>query len=89
MKMELFVLLGDIDNQLECLGVYESREAARAAARVARGIRDVGSENLAALAEDDPSIEDFVIERREVGATPKWGFMQEFRENLDPDAYSK
>ena len=29
--MELFVLLGDIDNQLECLGVYESREAARAA----------------------------------------------------------
>ena len=82
--MELFVLLGDIDNQLECLGVYESREAARAAAR---GIRDVAM--WEGLAEDDPLIEDFVIERREVGATPKWGFMQEFRENLDPDAYSK
>ena len=85
--MELFVLLGDIDNQLECLGVYESREAARAAARMARGIRFTPAEHP--VAEDDPSIEDFVIERREVGATPKWGFMQEFRENLDPDAYSK
>ena len=86
--MELFVLLGDIDNQLECLGVYESREAARAAARMARGIRDgwIMDEDRP---EDDPSIEDFVIERRVMGATPKWGFMEDFREVLDPDAYSK
>ena len=81
--MELFVLLGDIDNHLECLGVYESREAARAAAYMARGATAAGNE-------DDPSIEDFVIERRAVGATPKWGFMDwTCRENLKLDAYQK
>ena len=75
-EMELFVLLGDIDNQLECLGVYESREAAVAAARTAKYL-------------DDPDIQDFVIERRVVGATPKWGFMEDFREVLDLGAYTK
>ena len=81
--MELFVLLGDIDNHLECLGVYESREDARAAAYTARGATAAGND-------DDPSIEDFVIERRVVGVTPKWGFMDwTCRENLKLDAYSK
>lgn len=71
--MELFVLLGDIDNQLECLGVYESREAAVAAARTAKHL-------------DDPDIQGFVIERRVMGATAKWGFMEDFREVLDLDS---
>jgi hypothetical protein len=77
-KMELFVLFGDIDNQLECLGVYESREAAVAAART------VGQ-----VFGDHPDIQGYVIERRVMGATPKWGYMEDFRENLDLDAYSK
>ena len=73
--MEMFVLLGDIDNQLECLGVYESREAAVTAAR-----------NVGQVFGEDPDIEGFVIERRVVGATPKWGFMEDFREILDLNA---
>ena len=79
-KMELFVLLGDIDNQLECLGVYESREAAVAAARTANLAMELAT-NL-----DDPDIQGYVIERRVMGATPKWGFMEDFREILDLDA---
>ena len=80
--MELFVLLGDIDNQLECLGVYESREAAVAAARTA------AFAGLLAQVKglDDPDIQGYVIERRVMGATPKWGFMEDFREVLDLDS---
>ena len=78
--MELFVLLGDIDNQLECLGVYESREAAVAAARTANLAMELAT-NL-----DDPDIQGYVIERRVMGATPKWGFMENFREILDLDS---
>ena len=78
--MELFVLLGDIDNQLECLGVYESREAAVAAARTANLAMELAT-NL-----DDPDIQGYVIERRVMGATPKWGFMEDFREILDLDS---
>ena len=79
--MELFVLLGDIDNQLECLGVYESREAAVAAMQglVARAAKYL----------DNPDVQGFVIERRVLGATPTLGSMEDCRANLDPDAYSK
>jgi hypothetical protein len=71
--MELFVLLGDIDDQLECLGVYESREEARAQAKAYQAT------------EKDTTIEGFVIERRQVGAAPKWGFLEDLREELEVD----
>ena len=72
--MEMFVLLGDDGfGASEVLGVYESVAVCQAGAEQYR---------LDAT-EDDPTFERFYVERRVVGARPKWGFMESFRWALE------